>query len=74
MLFLHARAGAFALGRCMFQRRTGSLLFGIGWGLVGICPGPAITALVTGQWPALLFVIAMLVGIKLACWLESRLA
>ena len=52
----------------------GSLLFGIGWGLVGICPGPAITALVTGQWPILLFVVAMLVGIKLACWLESRLA
>ena len=35
---------------------------------------PAITALVTGQWPILLFVVAMLLGIKLACWLESRLA
>ena len=53
---------------------SGSLLFGIGWGLVGICPGPAISALLTGHWPILLFVIAMLVCIKLACWLESRLA
>jgi uncharacterized protein len=50
----------------------GSALFGVGWGLVGICPGPAITALVTGQWQILVFVIAMLVGIKLVCWLESR--
>ncbi len=51
----------------------GSALFGIGWGLLGICPGPAITALVTGQWQIGLFVIAMLAGIKSSCWLESRL-
>ena len=50
----------------------GSALFGVGWGLVGICPGPAITALVTGQWQILLFVTAMLSGIKLACWFTSR--
>ena len=50
----------------------GSILFGVGWGLVGICPGPAITALVTGQWQILLFVVAMLVGIKLACWVTDR--
>lgn len=50
----------------------GSALFGVGWGLVGICPGPAITALVTGQWQILLFVAAMLFGIKLACWFTSR--
>ena len=52
---------------------VGSTLFGIGWGLLGICPGPAITALVTGQWQIGLFVVAMLAGIKLACWLESCL-
>lgn len=51
---------------------TGSALFGIGWGLVGICPGPALTSLVTAQWPVLLFVVAMLVGIKLVCWWEAR--
>ncbi len=50
----------------------GSSIFGVGWGLVGICPGPAITALVTGQWQILLFVAAMLFGIKLACWFTSR--
>jgi len=50
----------------------GSAVFGVGWGLVGICPGPAITALVTGQWQILLFVTAMLFGIKLACWFTSR--
>lgn len=41
---------------------AGALLFGVGWGLVGLCPGPAITALLTLQWPALLFVAAMLTG------------
>ena len=50
----------------------GSTLFGVGWGLVGICPGPAITALVTGQWQILLFVTAMLIGIKSACWVTDR--
>ncbi len=51
----------------------GSALFGVGWGLLGICPGPAITALVTGQWQIGLFVVAMLLGIKSACWLDARL-
>lgn len=51
----------------------GSALFGVGWGLLGICPGPAITALVTGQWQIGLFVVAMLLGIKSACWLEAHL-
>ena len=51
---------------------AGSALFGIGWGLVGICPGPALTSLVTLQWPVLLFVVAMLMGIKLTCWWEAR--
>ncbi len=50
----------------------GSALFGIGWGLVGVCPGPALTSLVTAQWPLLLFVLAMLAGIKLVCWWEAR--
>jgi hypothetical protein len=41
---------------------TGAILFGIGWGLVGLCPGPAIAGLVSGQWPVFVFVGAMLVG------------
>jgi uncharacterized protein len=40
----------------------GSVAFGVGWGLVGLCPGPALVALGMGQRPALLFVGAMLVG------------
>jgi uncharacterized membrane protein YedE/YeeE len=40
----------------------GSLLFGIGWGLAGFCPGPAIVALGAGYDKAAVFVAAMLVG------------
>lgn len=40
----------------------GAALFGIGWGLSGLCPGPAVAALSTGAPPILVFVPAMLVG------------
>lgn len=40
----------------------GAVLFGLGWGLVGLCPGPAIASLVTGRWEAVLFAAAMLAG------------
>ncbi len=40
----------------------GAVIFGLGWGLVGLCPGPAIAALVSGKWQALVFVIAMIAG------------
>jgi uncharacterized membrane protein YedE/YeeE len=40
----------------------GSALFGIGWGLAGFCPGPAVSVLALGLAPALLFVAAMLIG------------
>jgi uncharacterized protein len=40
----------------------GSLLFGIGWGLAGFCPGPAIVAIGAGYAKAGVFVVAMLVG------------
>ena len=40
----------------------GAALFGIGWGLAGYCPGPAIVALVSGAVPAFVFVGAMCVG------------
>jgi uncharacterized protein len=40
----------------------GSLVFGIGWGLAGFCPGPAIVALGAGYAKAAVFVVAMLVG------------
>jgi uncharacterized protein len=40
----------------------GSALFGIGWGLAGYCPGPAITALGLGIMDAMYFVIGMLIS------------
>lgn len=43
----------------------GAILFGIGWGLVGFCPGPAIAGLVVGLWQPWLFVAAMLAGMWL---------
>ncbi|ASL25006.1 YeeE/YedE family protein [Azotobacter chroococcum] len=50
----------------------GSLLFGIGWGIAGICPGPALTLLLGGYWQSLLFVLAMLGGMWLFTALERR--
>jgi uncharacterized membrane protein YedE/YeeE len=44
---------------------AGAALFGIGWGLVGFCPGPAISALGLGLWQPWLFVAAMLCGMML---------
>ena len=44
---------------------TGSLLFGVGWGIAGFCPGPALLALGLGETKAVLFVAAMLVGMGL---------
>ena len=41
---------------------VGAATFGIGWGLGGLCPGPALAALATGSIPVLLFVGAMIFG------------
>ena len=43
----------------------GSLAFGVGWGLAGFCPGPAIVSLAAGQPKAAVFVLAMLAGMLL---------
>jgi uncharacterized membrane protein YedE/YeeE len=50
----------------------GAALFGIGWGLAGLCPGPAMTALVTGRGSIVLFVLAMLAGILIFDEFERR--
>ncbi len=44
----------------------GSAIFGIGWGLAGICPGPSISVMLLGGLPILGFIIAMLVGMAIA--------
>lgn len=41
---------------------AGAVLFGAGWGLVGLCPGPAISGLALGRHEIVVFVAAMLVG------------
>ena len=43
----------------------GSITFGVGWGLVGYCPGPALTALAVGGRSTLLFVAAMVAGMAI---------
>ncbi|HEY7776145.1 MAG TPA: DUF6691 family protein [Kineobactrum sp.] len=45
------------------QLLGGSALFGIGWGITGFCPGPAVAALGMGFWPAAVVVIGMLAGL-----------
>lgn len=50
----------------------GSLLFGIGWGLASICPGPALVALGSGVFKAAVFVAAMLVGMGLHGYLIGK--
>ena len=51
---------------------TGAALFGIGWGLVGFCPGPALAGLVLGAWQAWVFVATMLAGMALHTVTLSR--
>jgi len=44
----------------------GATIFGIGWGLVGYCPGPALAGLTYGYAPTLAFIPAMILGLLLA--------
>jgi len=44
---------------------TGAALFGVGWGLGGFCPGPALVSAVTGAAPVVAFVVAMLAAMAL---------
>ena len=47
---------------------VGSLVFGVGWGLAGFCPGPALVSLGSGQVKAAVFVLAMLAGMIVFEW------
>ena len=56
------------------QLLVGAGMFGIGWGLVGFCPGPAVAGLVLGAWQPWLFVVAMLAGMMLHHFAATRAA
>lgn len=49
----------------------GSLVFGVGWGLAGYCPGPALVSLALGGYKPLVFVGSMVGGMLLFQWLDS---
>jgi uncharacterized membrane protein YedE/YeeE len=51
---------------------AGALMFGVGWGLAGFCPGPALVALGLGAPQAIVFVGAMLAGMGLFEWFARR--
>lgn len=77
--FRHAaRMGKSCLGGKLWQpERTavdlpllvGSALFGVGWGLSGFCPGPALVGLGAGYRPAVAFTIAMIFGMEIHNWM-----
>lgn len=52
---------------------TGSLLFGIGWGLGGFCPGPAVTSLASFETKPFIFVMSMIVGMFLFRLVDKKL-
>jgi uncharacterized protein len=49
-----------------FKLVAGAAMFGIGWGLAGYCPGPAMASVISGGVDALVFVLALLVGLLTA--------
>ena len=59
--------------RLDLRRLTGPVIFGMGWGIAGFCPAPALTALTTGGGLAWAFLGAMLVGKAAARWLARTL-
>ena len=56
-----------------FKLVVGAILFGVGWGLVGFCPGPSIAALADIQINTIYFIISMIVGILIYRLLYKKL-
>lgn len=49
----------------------GAAMFGVGWGLVGLCPGPALAALVTLQTDVFVFAASLIAGMLLFQWWDA---
>ncbi|TNE49012.1 MAG: YeeE/YedE family protein [Deltaproteobacteria bacterium] len=49
----------------------GAALFGVGWGMAGYCPGPAITSIASGSSATLLFVLMMTIGLRASHQVDS---
>jgi uncharacterized membrane protein YedE/YeeE len=56
------------------QLVLGAAIFGAGWGLVGLCPGPALVSIMLASPAIFAFVPAMLIGVALATWLKRAQA
>ena len=50
----------------------GAALFGVGWGIAGLCPGAVVPALAYGGWPVAVFLAAMLAGMLIAGRAQAR--
>jgi uncharacterized protein len=55
------------------QLILGAAIFGIGWGIAGYCPGPAITGLVFGSWNPVLFILATILGSLISGYVSKLL-
>lgn len=51
---------------------VGACFFGVGWGLAGVCPGPALASVSTLNLSLLAFIIAMIIGSKVAQQLQNK--
>jgi len=63
-------AEKFGAHPAVLDRRTiaGAAIFGIGWGMCGVCPGPAVASVGAGNWPVLWAFAGMLAG----AWAQGR--
>jgi len=54
------------------QLVIGAIIFGVGWGLTGLCPGPVLANLTGGEPKIIVFVAVMVIGMRAADWAKSR--
>ncbi|WP_299734279.1 DUF6691 family protein [uncultured Endozoicomonas sp.] len=51
----------------------GAALFGLGWGILGVCPGPAVTSMLAGNSDVWLFMVAMIAGLFISQKLKQKI-